>query len=347
MARRGWRKKEELPGDPSDPDGLTAWMLRYLEACQVRGFTENTVRARQVGLGYFVTWAHDRGLRRPHGVTRPILQAYQRTLFYYRQKNGRPLSASTQSSRLVAVRMFFQWLTKENVLLANPASDLDLPRQVRSIPRHVLTPEEAETILALPDVDDPLGLRDRAILETLYSTGLRRMEVQALKVHDLDHHRGTVSVHEGKGRKSRTVPIGERALAWCDKYVREARPALVYGPDEGVLFLTRMGESILETRLSQMVRRYVRRADLGKDGSCHLWRHTAATLLLEGGADLRHVQEILGHAEVTTTQIYTRVSVRQLKEVHTRAHPAATLERRRDLELEDAELPEDLDGPAE
>ena len=129
-------------------------------------------------------------------------------------------------------------------------------------------------------------------------------------------------IRQGKGKKDRMIPIGDRAIAWCEKYVREVRPGLVVPPDKGTLFLTYTGDSFTPNRLSQRVRDYVTAADIGKKGSCHLFRHTAATLMLEGGADIRFIQQLLGHADLSTTQIYTQVSIRQLKQIHEATHPA-------------------------
>jgi integrase/recombinase XerD len=244
-------------------------------------------------------------------------------LYYYRQRNGHPLSVRSQHTRLTSVRAFFKWLTKQHVLLYNPAAELELPKLGARLPQHVLTEAEAETVLALPDAETPLGLRDRAILETLYSTGIRRMEVIGLHLYDLDAERGTLMIRLGKGHKDRMVPIGERAVGWIDAYLRQARPSLVREPDEGVLFLTNSGHALTGVRLSEVVRDYIAAADIGKTGSCHLFRHTVATLMLEHGADLRSIQQLLGHANLDTTQIYTQVSIRHLKAIHTATHPGA------------------------
>ena len=176
--------------------------------------------------------------------------------------------------------------------------------------------------MAEPDLGDSLGVRDRAILEVLYSTGMRRMELVGLELYSVDVERGTVMIRQGKGKKDRMVPIGERALSWIEKYVREVRPQLAMEPDDGVLFLTGDGAPITPGRLTHMVRAYVDAADIGKHGSCHLFRHTMATLMLEGGADVRFIQAMLGHARLDTTQIYTQVSIRKLKEIHSMTHPA-------------------------
>jgi integrase/recombinase XerD len=264
----------------------------------------------------------------PQEITKPILERYQRHLFHMRRPDGRALSFRAQHSRLVPVRGYFKWLTRQNVLLYNPASELELPKLEHRLPRHVLTLSEAEAVMNLPDVREVLGVRDRAVLETFYSTGMRRSELVHLAVFDLDTERGTILIRQGKGKKDRMVPVGERAAAWIEKYLHESRPQLVVGADEGALFLTNTGESFTPNRLSQLVRNYVKEANLGKTGSCHIFRHTAATLMLEGGADIRYIQAMLGHAELSTTQIYTQVSIRKLQQVHRATHPGATLQRR-------------------
>ena len=199
---------------------------------------------------------------------------------------------------------------------------LDMPRMDRRLPRHILTVKEAEAVLAVPDLETSTGLRDRAMLEVLYSTGMRRMELMNLQVFDVDTERGTVMIRQGKGKKDRMVPIGDRAVAWIEKYRDDVRPELATGADEGTLFLTLLGEAFAPNRLTQLVREYVQAAGTGKSGSCHLFRHTMATLMLENGADIRYIQAILGHAELSTTQVYTQVSIRQLKAIHTATHPA-------------------------
>jgi integrase/recombinase XerD len=308
---------------------MAAWLARYLEWLRSHNYSDATVANREAYLALFLAWCEDRGITRPGEVTKPILESYQRHLYHHRKPDGRPLSFRSQHSRLVPVRALFKWLARQNVLLYNPASELELPRLEHRLPKHVLTAREAEAVLAQPDTNDPLGARDRAILETLYSTGMRRMEVAHLGLYDLDLERGTLMVRLGKGKKDRMVPIGDRATAWIEKYRAEVRPQLVMEPDEGVLFLTADGQAFSPNRLTQLVRGYVLAADLGKRGACHLFRHTMATLMLEGGADIRFIQQMLGHVKLETTQIYTQVSIRKLKEIHTATHPGARLQGRR------------------
>lgn len=325
MPRRGERRdKAKLP-NANDPDSLTAWMDRFLEWLRSHGYSERTVENRITELGFFIRWADARGLVYPQEVTRPALEGYQRHLFHLRKPDGHPLSFRAQRCRLVPIRAMFAWLTRQNVLLANPASELELPKMEKRLPRNVLTATEAEQVIAVPDLHDPIGLRDRAILEVFYSCGLRRNELCRLRVVEVDFERKTVFVREGKGRKDRMIPIGERALAWVLKYLDEVRPGLVLGDDDGTLFLTDDGHPITPNRMTQMVRDYVTASGVPKTGSCHVFRHTMATLMLEGGADIRFIQQMLGHASLETTQIYTQVSIRQLMLIHAATHPGAKL----------------------
>jgi integrase/recombinase XerD len=307
---------------PSDPQGLASYVMRYLEWLKIHNYAAPTVQNRQSYLGVFVAWCVERGLVSPKEITKPILERYQRSLYTHRKGNGDPLTFRAQHARLVPIRAFFKWCAKQNYLLYNPASELELPRLEHRLPKHVLTTTEVEQVLRQPDTSEAMGLRDRAILETFYSTGMRRSELMSLGVFDLDRERGTVMIRLGKGKKDRMIPIGERALRWIDRYQTQVRPELVIGRGNATLFLTQAGEAFTPDRLTQLVRGYVEAANTGKSGSCHLLRHTMATLMLENGADIRYIQAMLGHAELSTTQIYTQVSIRKLKEIHSATHPA-------------------------
>ncbi len=329
MPRRGDRKIRLLPGNQADPRGFAVMAGQYLEWMAIKNYASRTIENRHLYISFFIAWCEERGVSRPSEVTKPILERYARWLYHYRKpEDGRPLSFRAQHSRLVPVRAFFKWAARANHLLYNPASELELPKLEHRLPAAVLTASEADQVLNQPNPVDPLGMRDRTILEVFYSTGMRRAELIGLGRYDLDIERGTVMVRQGKGRKDRMIPIGERALAWIDRYVTEVRPSLVVEPDGGTLFLTNEGTPFAPSRITQMVRGYVLAADLGKSGACHLFRHTMATLMLEGGADIRFIQQMLGHAKLETTQIYTRVSIRKLKSIHSATHPGAKLGRR-------------------
>jgi integrase/recombinase XerD len=315
------RKHEALPTTP-----LESMMRDHLHALAVQNYSLHTVRNRQVHIGYFIQWCRERGLSEPVEVTRPVLERYQRHLFHYRKKNGEPLSFRSQHACLVPLRVWFRWMTRQNHILHNPASELELPRLGRALPKNIFSAQEVERIMQCCDLSEPIGMRDRAILEVLYSTGIRRLEAVQLKLYDLSLDRGLILVH-GKGKKDRYTPIGERAIAWLEKYVREARPQLAVEPDDMTVFLTTQGEPFSRDHLSFTVKERIDAAKLGKTGSCHLFRHTMATLMHEGGADIRYIQQMLGHEDIKTTQIYTQVAIRTLQQIHAATHPGAMLDR--------------------
>jgi integrase/recombinase XerD len=305
---------------------ITAAIAAHLAARAASGDAPATVARCRTHLTRFATWCEARGLTTLGSLTPAILERYQAWLSTRRQPGGRPLAWSTQAHELTAVRMLCAWATRTKRLLVNPATELALPRQPKRLPRAVLSVSEAERVLAEPDVTTLLGLRDRAILEVLYSTGLRRMEVIGLDLTDLDPERGVVFVREGKGKKDRLVPIGERAIRWTMRYLDHARPRLVRHHAGSrpchALFLSRRGTRIRPTRLTERLHRYVLASGIGKPGSVHLFRHTMATLMHDAGCDIRDLQAMLGHAQLSTTEIYTHVSVERLKAVHARTHPA-------------------------
>jgi integrase/recombinase XerD len=339
--RRGKPRRPERPkppvGDVRDPDSLYHHMLRFLAFLETKGYSAHTVRGRDVALRTFIKWCDERSLMRPQQLDRPIMERYQRHLFYRRKANGEPLTARSQQHLLIPIRLWLQWLVKQGHLLYNAAADLELPRVGRRLPKAILTAAEAEAVLAVPNVSTPIGLRDRAILETLYSTGMRRMELVSLSVYEVDRERGTVMIREGKGKKDRLIPIGERALAWIAAYRDHARPEMVGPKDDGTLFLTHMGEPLQPGFLTHLVKEIITKAAIGKEGACHLFRHTMATLMLENGADTRYIQAMLGHASLETTQVYTLVSIRKLKAIHTATHPGKMPEAVRKRLEEEAE----------
>ncbi len=297
MSRKGKKKPRPIIGNPADPHGMGVLLDDFLEHLRVHNYSEATVVQRDKYIQAFIRWADQRGLTRPSEITKPILERYQRHLYNYRQaKTDKPLSFRSQKMHLSILRGWFKWMARQNLILYNPASEIDLPRTGKSLPKHVLTHREAEQILAVPDISDPTGLRDRAILETFYSTGMRRRELAHLEIYDLDRERRTIMIRQGKGKKDRILPIGKRALAWVEKYLDEARPLLQIDHKEKALFLSTLGLTLEPDSLTEYVRDYVAKANINKTGSCHLFRHSMATLMLENGADIRFIQAMLGHA---------------------------------------------------
>jgi integrase/recombinase XerD len=324
---------------PCAPESIAAWMRRYLEALTLRHLNRLNLNARRSQLAWFNVWCVERGLERPSQITHAHVVQFQRHLFEARKPNGEPYAINGQRAVLENVHAWCRWMVRHGQLPSNPAADLELPRKVNCILREPLALSEVEAVLAQPDIEDMYGLRDRAILEVFYATGLRRQELANLNISDIDEERGCVFVRQGKGRKDRFVPIGERALAWVKKYEHESRPWLLLvdgqghtniaaNPNESRLFVNQYGLPLSAYALSWRIRRYFDAAGVKKIGACHLFRHTMATAMLDNGADVRHVQEMLGHSVIATTQRYTHVSIARLRAVHAATHPGATLERR-------------------
>ncbi len=314
-----------------DRPGMWGHVEAFLEWMRARHFSETTLVSHQSAVRRFLKWCDERSLVEPIEVTQPVVERYQRWLYYHRKENGRPLSVTFQNSLLRSVRAFFRWMTRQHLALFNPAAEIELGRPCQFVPRDVLTAEEAERVLQQPDVTTPVGIRDRALLETLYSTGIRRREVACLELHDIDPAQGTLLVRQGKRRRDRLLPIGRRALAWIDTYQTQVRPRFVADPDELHLFVTETGHPFVAAEgtsatplsyLSVIARSHMLAAQITKPGGCHIFRHTMASLMLENGADLRYVQEMLGHSNPASTERYTHVSIRKLQQIHQATHPA-------------------------
>lgn len=299
---------------------LRSYQNAFCEWSRVRGLSEQTVRSRELMLDILLLWLDERGIQHPSEVTRATLQRYQRHLYLLRKANGEPLAWSTQLNRLTPVLAFFKWLTRESHILANPAADLELPRKRHTLPRDLMSVAQVAAVLNQCDTATLNGLRDRAILETFYGSGIRRSELANLDLTELDTERGILTVRRGKGGKDRIVPLGERACAWVARYLRDVRPELLQA-DSPAVFLTDWSTRFEKDQLSALVARYMRAAGLSR-GSCHALRHAFATHLLEGGADLRSIQLMLGHSSLETTQIYTHVDITRLQAVLAMAHPA-------------------------
>lgn len=303
---------------------IDALIASYLAAAAAEGYAASTLATRRLHLAQFALWAEARALT-AEAITPAVLERYRAWLHQRRQPDGASLTWATQAHKLTAVRMLLAWAARTHRLTMNPAAELALPRLPKRLPRAVLTVSEMERVLAQPDSTTALGLRDRAILEVLYSTGIRRMELVGLDLSDLDAERGALFIREGKGKKDRVVPIGARAIHWTRIYLDRVRSALLrrsLDPDPRALFLSARGQRIRATKLTERLRPYLVQAGITKPGSVHIFRHTMATLMHDAGADIRDLQEILGHAQLSTTEIYTHVSIERLKAVHAKTHPA-------------------------
>jgi integrase/recombinase XerD len=309
-------------GDMSIPKGFGVLGECYFDYMAVNQFSPRTIESKRYLLGAFSQWCKDREIERPEQITQVILKAYQRHLHLHRQANDKPLSVSTQIKQLTDVKVFLNWLATQSYLVISPARDFDLPKRPQRLPKHTLSISEVEVVMALPDCATALGLRDRAIMEVFYSTAIRRLELIQLDMNDVDKESGVIRIRHGKGDKERVTPIGERALYWISRYLNHAREKLLKREVIESLFITQTGKPMSPSSLTRRVQRYVKESGINKTGSCHLFRHSTATLMLENNADIRIIQSMLGHTCLSSTQIYTNVSIKHLKEVHQLTHPA-------------------------
>ncbi len=314
-------KRARAPDDPLEQQILLRYMAEHFEWMQVTGYSADTVRARRHAIRKFIGWIAERGIDSPTQITRPMIERYQRHLFYYRKANGQPLSMGVQLQYLAALKLWFKWLTRAHHILANPAADMELPRKPNRLPGRILSSSEVEAVLREADPATPQGLRDRALLELLYATGIRRSEAASLELYDPDLLRGVLWVRHGKGNRQRVVPLGSRAAAWLEKYLTQARGELL-AADTPALFVSDYGLPMRADQIATKVRRYMQFAGMQKGGATHLLRHACATHMLEGGADIRFIQAMLGHSKLDTTEVYTHVSIDKLIEVHRATHPS-------------------------
>ncbi|WP_183058956.1 site-specific tyrosine recombinase XerC [Salmonella enterica] len=318
---------------------VIAW-LAHLEA---QGYSPRSIEGYRERVLPFVTWCEERGLLYAPQVSLPVLEGWQRHLRAYRKADGNTLAVSGQLNRLSAVRSFYRWLLKRHIILYNPTEQLDLPKEEKRLPAQVFSEQETRQVLGSLDTEKPLGLRNRTILEILWSTGIRRMEAANLMLGDVDFTRGVVNVRQGKGKKDRVVPVGHVALEWVLRYLKDVRPRLAYRFDSGHLFITWHGKGLSLMTLTQIGGEAIRdKARIDKPGACHIFRHSMATQMLDNGADTRHIQAILGHEKLETTQIYTRVAIGHLQEVHAMTHPEEQDETWRERRVAEPETaPED------
>jgi len=310
-------KKSPTDAEDRPPEPTPAWReaIALFEAdLRRRGAAEKTRRAYAIDIGQFALWCGAQGID-PVEVTPRTLRRYAATL------SDRRAVAATVARKLAALRALYRALREHGVVAQNPADLIPAPKRPRNLPR-VLRPDEMAAVLDRIPASTPLELRDRALFEVAYASGLRAEELVTLDEASVDFDGEEVRV-EGKGSKTRFVPVGEPALRAVARYVERARPALQNGDDTPALFLSKSGRRLSTSDVRRRLRAWTRHAEVQGGVSPHTLRHSFATHLLEGGADLRAIQELLGHASISTTQIYTRVESARLKTAYAKSHPRA------------------------
>lgn len=294
---------------------------QFLSWLEMKRYSRWTVEARYYGLSNFLKWTMGLGLQEPKELTIELIEKYQKSLKHGTGSGLRELSPQAIIDKLISVKMMFRYLMKKKVLSHNPASEIEMPKLGSRLPKALLSQEEVEKVMSQPILRTARGIRDRAMLEVMYSTGIRRFELVNLNLKDVDVKQETLWVRKGKGSKDRLLPLGKRAKEWVERYLEEVRPSLQSERDEGKLWLTLLKEPPGTRWMSKMVMKYMVAAGLEEKVGCHIFRHSMATGMLENGADIRFIQAMLGHEDISTTKLYTKVSLKKLREIHAATHP--------------------------
>ena len=304
-------------------DGTVKKLIdKYAESLTIRNYAENTVKDKVRRLHCFFDYLEaEQGITAIDRIIRETVYEYQ--LFQYERINsrGRLNSVAEQNNALQPVKSFFRFLKEFDYIVADPARDIAYAKEPQRLPRGILTKPEARKVLHAPDLSCAVGYRDRTIMEVLYSSGARKSEATNLKLQDVDYYDGFLRIDQGKGKKDRIVPIGRIACRYLENYIKSVRPELIKDPYNNHLFLSLRGNRLSKNVIWEIVKKYGKKAKIKKTISPHTFRHSAATEMLRNKADIRSVQEFLGHSSLDSTQIYTRVSITDLKEVHSRCHP--------------------------
>ncbi len=308
------------PSAPVKLDRKTTLLLKQYEDYLHVRYAEKTARGYLTVLRQHLAWLLSRGLTLLTARSQD-LAAYQTALVAFRKADGRPYSSDHQMQHVTVLRSFYGFLVRRSHLLTNPTGLLEYPKVENRLPRSILSKDEARKIIEAPDTRTPLGSRDRAILETFYATGIRAGELASLKLSDVDTEDRLLRVLLGKGRKDRNVPLTRSAAEAIEEYILRSRPRMRGARGSSLLFLAERGGRIYNDALNALIVSWAQKAGIEKHATCHTFRHSAATHLLKGGADIRHIQKLLGHASLSSTERYTRVEISDLKDVIRRAHP--------------------------
>lgn len=297
------------------------WQQRFAEHLRSYRRSEETIASYNVQVRQFLSFLEARGLTSPAEIKKTDVEAYQVSLEHQLTFKGTPLKLTSKNNKISTIRAFIKFLRRANVLMTDPARDIVCPRPPKTILPDLPSEEQIQVLLETPDVSTAIGLRDRAILELFYSSALRNMELRLLKVGDVDFGRLQVRVYRGKGGRGRVVPLGETAAAWVEQYLAKGRPQLLRDSEHGFLFVSYRGYPFKCNRLGELVVRNAEEAGLPMRVTPHMLRHACATHMLRNNVRFRHLQEFLGHATPSSTQIYTRVEISDLAEAHRACHP--------------------------
>jgi integrase/recombinase XerD len=300
---------------------LKALVAAYIRSLTVRHLAERTIIAASWKLARFLDYLESCGIGRVDRIASRTMQGYQMALYERLNERGRPNTVAYQNGLLSTAKSFTRFLKENDYIVSDPGRGVAYAKEPKRLPRGVLTPSEARKIIHAPDTTTVIGYRDRTVLEVLYSSAIRKDELNNLTLADVDYHDGFLRVTLGKGKKDRIVPIGRIACRYLENYIKSVRPALITDPYDNHLFLTLRGKRFSKNVVWELVKKYAKKARIKKNVHPHTFRHSCATAMLKNKADIRTIQKLLGHASLNSTQVYTHLSITDLKNVHSRCHP--------------------------
>jgi len=297
----------------------------YLESRQILHLSPLTLKNKRVYIERFIKFCDERGVTKVTETNQELFLRYQKELFHHRYR-GKPLVLEVQSKILCELKLFFEWLLEFGYITVNQTTAIKLPKRGVRLPKDVLTHEEVKSIFNAPDLSKPEGLRDRAILECLFSTAVRRFELTSLQVFNIKFNEGLVFIKNGKGKKDRVTVIGQSAMAWIIKYIDEARNKLLGNNQSDTLFVSNHGAPLSNGYLTKLIREYYVKAGVKKKGAVHNFRHACATALVSGkdgtgGMNVKHLSIMLGHSSLSSTEIYLNLAISDVKKAHQKYHP--------------------------
>lgn len=294
---------------------------QFKQHLEIRRYAVGTIQEYLQPLRDFFVFLEESGVKEIQDVTTDLIKDFQVYEYEKLNKCGRPNTAQTQNKYLRSAKLFFKFLREEGVQPNDPARDIHFAREPKNLPKDILVSPEVKKILKAPDTSTILGYRDRAMLEVLYSTGVRASELCRVEIGDVDTSEGYLRVNKGKDGKDRMVPLGKIACRYLENYIQAVRPKLITDPSFRPLFVTLRHQPFIRHVVRQMVKKYAKKAKVSKNVTSHTFRHTCATHMIQNGANIRYVQELLGHESLLTTQIYTHLTINDLKAAHKKCHP--------------------------
>ena len=300
---------------------LKALAAAYLRWLAVRNLSERTIGAVSWKLARFCDYLETCGIDQVDRITSQTVRNYQMALFESLNSRGRPNTVAYQNGLLSAARQFLRFLKDNDYIVSDLGRNVTYAKEPKRLPRGVLSVSEARKIIHAPDTKTVIGYRDRTILEVLYSSAIRKEELNSLTLADVDYHDGFLRIIEGKGKKDRIVPIGRIACRYLENYIKSVRAELITDPYNNHLFLTLRGKRFSKNVVWELIKKYAKKAGIKKNVHPHTFRHSCATAMLKNKADIRTIQKLLGHASLDSTQVYTHLSITDLKNVHNRCHP--------------------------